>query len=101
MSSTKTSFKNYSRIIIIPLKRKNSNVRKTCSKKAKTCSFMMNTSTPLFSSTNKLGSDKISSISLLRNELGHTILRIPILSLLFDAFNIRSSDVATIQGKCD
>ena len=56
-------------------------------------------STPLFSSIEKLGSGKISSISLFRNDLGHSILRIPIASFWFDTSDIRPSGVATIQGK--
>ena len=45
-----------------------------------------------------VGSDKVSSISLFCNDLGHTILRIPIASLLFDASNIRLSGAPTIKA---
>ena len=62
--------------------------------------FLFKTRTPLFSSIKKLGSDKISWISLFRNDLGHAILRIPAASLFFDASDIRSSGVVTFQGKC-
>ena len=88
---------------------KNSNVTKTAPQRP-ICSWqfvkwpswwsLFKTSTPLFSSIKKLGSDKISSISLFRYDLGHNILRISIASLLFDASDIRPSGVAAIQGKC-